>query len=313
MNYIFNDNFLKISDKEIINKIDNTGFFFFENAIKKEYLDNIIGDLSKKNFGINDNHVTPVRTRTQYYFTNALAASRDYFNLITSDKFLSLAKNKFDDNFRLKCHRYYETIYGHHMTWHADNIDNKGIIHENDGLIFIIYVDDVFDGEFQLIKDTNLKENHSERKLNYSSDKFIDENFKDKIVSFKGKAGSIIIYDTWHLHRAKPIKNKKFTRKSIFMQIDKSMRNSEKIVLTPDFISKEQIKDQSLMTYLGFGEQSDFPSAPIASYKNLPTKFLLNLINKSMLAVVKNLIKIIIKKILPQDLFLKITLNKNKK
>ena len=164
MSHIFNDNFLKINEEEIIDKIDVTGFFF-ENAIKEGYLNNIISDLSIKKFGINDNHVTPVRTRTQYYFTNALANYRDYFNLITSNKFLSLAKRKFNNNFRLKCHRYYETMYGHHMTWHADNVDNKGNIHENDGLIFIIYVDDVFDGEFQLIKDTNLKENHSERKL----------------------------------------------------------------------------------------------------------------------------------------------------
>ena len=194
--------------KEIIDEIENTGYFFLENAIRKDHLDQIILDLSDKNFGLNNNFITPVWAKTQYYFTNALATSQAYFNLITSSKFLSIAKSKFNNNFRLKCHRYYETMFGHHMVWHADNVDNQGNVHENDGLIFIMYVNDVFDGEFQLIKETNLKENHSERKLNYSSDKFVEKNFQDKIISFKGKAGSIIIYDTWHLHRAKPIKSK---------------------------------------------------------------------------------------------------------
>lgn len=312
MNNIFNNSFLEIKEQDIINKIDNTGFFFFESAVKKDYLDQIIFDLSKKKFGLNDNFVAPVRTKTQYYFTNALAVSQNYFNLITAKKFLSLARNKFKDNFRLKCHRYYETMYGHHMTWHADNVDNHGNVHENDGLIFIMYVNDVFDGEFQLIKDTNLKENHNERLLNYSSDKFVEKNFKDKIISFKGKAGSIIIYDTWHLHRAKPIKSKSFTRKSIFMQIDKSMRNSEKIVLTPDFISKEQLNDQDLMRYLGFGEKSDFPSAPIASYKNLPAIELIRLVNKSFVVLVKSFIRKILNKVLTQEQILKLTLKKKK-
>tara|TARA_B100000902_G_C26944170_1_gene732571 strand:- start:97 stop:693 length:597 start_codon:yes stop_codon:yes gene_type:complete len=198
------------------------------------------------------------------------------------------------------------------MTWHADNVDNQGNIHENDGLIFIIYVNDVFDGEFQLIQGTNLKENHHERKLNYSSDKFVEENFADKVVSFKGKAGSIIVYDTWHLHRAKPINNKNFIRKSIFMQIDQSMRNSEKIILTPDFINKDQIKNLELMTYLGFGEKSDFPSAPIASHKNLPIKSLVGLIYKSLIVSVKNMVKTILSKILTQDQILKIVLKKKK-
>lgn len=313
MTNIFNSNFLEINEEEIISKIDTTGFFFFESAIKKEYLDQISNDLSKKNFGLNNNFVTPVKTKNQYYFTNALASSKNYFDLIISNKILSLAKKKFGNDFRLKCHRYYETYYGHHMTWHADNVDNEGNIHENDGLIFIIYVNDVFDGEFQLIKETNLKENHLERKLNYSSDNFVNKNFADKIESFKGKAGSIIIYDTWHLHRAKPIKNKNFARKSIFMQIDKSMRNAEKIILTPDFLSKDQLQDKDLTTYLGFGEKSDFSSAPTTSYKNLPSKSLISIILKSVIAGIKSIIKSVISKILTQEQILKITLKKKNK
>ena len=173
-------------------------------------------------------------------------------------------------------------------------------------------MNDVFDGEFQLIKETNLKENHLERKLNYSQIISLIKTLLIKLKVLKVKQG-IIIYDTWHLHRAKPIKNKNFARKSIFMQIDKSMRNAEKIILTPDFLSKDQLQDKDLTTYLGFGEKSDFSSAPTTSYKNLPSKSLISIILKSVIAGIKSIIKSVISKILTQEQILKITLKKKNK
>ena len=305
MEEIFNNSFLEYSAEKIINEINQNGFFFFEEAIKKDFVQKIENDLSQKEFGVNDNFATPVWTRKQYYFTHAMTKSKSYFDLITSKKYLSIAKTKFNKDFRLKCHRYYETSHGHHMTWHADNIDNTGKIHENEGLIFIAYVNDVFDGEFQLIEGTNLKNDQNERELNYNSDKFVEEHFSGRIKSFKGKAGSVVIYDTWHLHRAKPIIDKNFTRKSIFMQIDESMRNSEKILITPEFFSQENYKNEELMKYLGFGEKSDFPSDPNATYKNLPPRKMLNLISKLLISTIKNTIKMCLLKIFSHDQVLK--------
>ena len=68
MKDIFNDNFLKLKEKDIIDEIENTGYFFLENAIRKDHLDQIILDLSDKNFGLNNNFITPVWAKTQYYF-----------------------------------------------------------------------------------------------------------------------------------------------------------------------------------------------------------------------------------------------------
>ena len=47
----------------------------------------------------------------------------------------------------------------------------------------------------------------------YSKD-FVEQKYKNDIVGFKGKKGTILIYNTWGVHRAKPTSNKNFVRKS---------------------------------------------------------------------------------------------------
>ena len=46
----------------------------------------------------------------------------------------------------------------------------------------------------------------------YTKD-FIEQKYKNDIVGFKGKKGTILIYNTWGVHRAKPTSNKNFVRK----------------------------------------------------------------------------------------------------
>ena len=96
MEEIFNNSFLEYSAEKIINEINQNGFFFFEEAIKKDFVQKIENDLSQKEFGVNDNFATPVWTRKQYYFTHAMTKSKSYFDLITSKKYLSIAKTKFN-------------------------------------------------------------------------------------------------------------------------------------------------------------------------------------------------------------------------
>ena len=66
------------------------------------------------------------------------------------------------------------------------------------------------DGEFQYIKGSHIwsgKNTHHD----YSA-KFIEQNYEKDIVGFKGKKGTILIYNSWGVHRAKPTKNKNFAR-----------------------------------------------------------------------------------------------------
>ena len=288
---IFNKKFLEIDKVSIIDNVNKNGFFFFEEALNQKFVQKIEEELSNKDFGLNVNTTNPVYTKAQYFFSNAMTASKEYFNLITSEKIFSIAKTKYNKDFRLKAQRYYETKYGNYMPWHADNVDNNGVLHKNDGLIMIIYINDVFDGEFQLIEGSNLKIEENKRDVNYIADKYVEENYKDNIKSFKGKSGSIIIYDTWHFHRAKPIKDKNFVRKSIFLQIDNSDRNAEKLLLTPDFFNEEKFKNIELLKFLGFGNVSDFASIPAGTIKNLPNKQIIKLTKLLSLTIIKNIIK----------------------
>lgn len=297
---MFSKNFLDLNNEDIVKEINVNGFFCCTEAVNSNIVEKLEEELSGKEFGVNKNYVSPVYCNDQYFFTNAMAYSKTYFDLITSYKLRSISRIKFKNYFRLKCQRYYETFFGHHMNWHADNVDNDGKIHNNDGLIFIIYVNDVFDGEFQLIQNTNLEKDISQRTINYT-DAFVDKNYKSQIRNFKMKKGSIIIYDSWHIHRAKPISNSKYKRKSIFFQVDANEKNAEKLLLNPQFFNRDLENDKELFSYLGFGAQTCFAPVPNTSIVFLPVKKNLKLINELLVAAVKKSAKNFVKKFLTYD------------
>ena len=139
MNNLFSKEFNELDPSKIINEVNSKGYFFYPEAVNLNTVKKIEKDLSNQKIEINNNFVSPVWKNNQYFFTHALAASKTYYELVTSKKFRLIAKEKFQKYFRLKCHRYYETYPSHHMNWHADNVDNDGKVHENNGLIFIIY------------------------------------------------------------------------------------------------------------------------------------------------------------------------------
>ena len=310
MNDLFTKNFLEFDSINIVNEIKKNGFFSYSEAIKSHAVERIEKDLSKKQFGVNYNYVSPVHHDDQYFFTHAMACSKTYFDLITSNKFRSIARLKFKNYFRLKCHRYYETFFGHHMNWHADNVDNDGKVHDNDGLIFIIYINDVLDGEFQLIQNTNLEKDISQRTYNYT-DEFIQKNYKNQIKNFKMKKGSIIIYDSWHIHRAKPILNNDYIRKSIFFQIDSNKNNAEKLLLNPEFFDEISKNNEELFSYLGFGVRSCFMPVPISSIAVLPATKKLKLIYELFTTAIKKSVKKSIMKFMTHDQILKYRNKKN--
>ena len=102
-----------------------------------------------------------------------------------------LLLNYFDSQFRLKAFRYYENFGGQKMQWHTDNKavpNTQDLVQKNTkvlGLIFIVYLSDVDDGEFQYIQGSHLWS--SKNSFKDYSNKYIIDNFSDKIVSFKKK------------------------------------------------------------------------------------------------------------------------------
>jgi hypothetical protein len=268
---IFSSEFLKVDPADVSTSIRELGYFCFPSAVKPAFLGRLDEELAAHVPSANLNDVAPVWFNEQYFFPHALACSNSYFQYVTASFLRSICRAKFGRQFRLKCHRYYETGPGHSMEWHADNVTNEGTVTDVDGLIFILYVNDVNDGEFQLVSNSFKDRKSGIWSYNYTN-KYIDETFSSKIKSFKMPAGSIIVYDTYGIHRAKPIVSKSFTRKSIFFQVDTSPDHAEKILLNPAFISE---RDSELLDYLGFGQKHDFPANPPSSLRDVPLKPLL--------------------------------------
>jgi hypothetical protein len=79
--------------------------------------------------------------------------------------------------------------------------------------------------------------------------------------------GSLIIYDTAGIHRAKPYKKNNFTRKSLFFSIDATDENSENILVNTKFL-KNTNKD--IENLLGFGKDSSYSSYPKTNLNKLP-------------------------------------------
>jgi hypothetical protein len=268
---MFSADFLAVDPREITRSIDEKGYYAFPGALTAEFLAQLQSQLGAHRPTLNHNDVAPVWLHEQYFFPHALACSKAYFDYVTAAPLRAVCAERFRAGFRLKCHRYYETGPGHSMEWHADNVTNEGVVTDSDGLIFILYVNDVADGEFQLVADSYRDRKSGEWTYNYTNEQ-IEREFGDKVTSFRMPAGSLIVYDTYGIHRAKPIVSRTFVRKSIFFQVDHSDDFAEKLLLNPAFFDR---RDDALLDYLGFGKPQDFPANPRSTVKDVPVKHLL--------------------------------------
>jgi len=199
-----------------------------------------------------------------------LAVSKSFFNYCTNRKVLDICSEYMGAAFRLKALRYYENFGGQAMQWHTDNryydgSKKDGTTTNTPGLIFLSYISDVDDGEFQYIRGSHKWS--LENKYNDYSIDFVEKNYKNDIVGFKKPRGSIVIYNTYGVHRAKPSKNKNFIRKSLFFQVDKELEHSEPILVKTEFMSKF---DDRLKMYLGFGKKAGMDLYPNTSLETLP-------------------------------------------
>jgi len=256
--------FQKIDAEIIVKELKEKGFFSFKNAITNEVVNKIQQDSTKSKLNLNNSKISGLYYERQYFLTNLLTTSKEFYDFATSKLVFKICKNFLGNTFRLKCQRYYETYGGHHMQWHTDNKDDRGPANIK-GLIFIFYTEDVNDGQFQFIEGSHTWSG----KKAYSdySDAFIEKNYKDKIVDFKLPRGSLVIYNTYGIHRAKPVSNKSFSRKSVFFQVDNELSNAEPIILDTKFVT--EINNEIAM-FLGFGKPSNYDAYPTTSLKTLP-------------------------------------------
>ena len=263
---IFNDEFTKIDLNIILGEIKEKGYFSFDDAVTSSFVEQILNDVKAKGKSFNSNKITGVdfSPGNQFFLTHMMAVSKSFYDFCTHQHILNFCKKFFKDKFRVKAFRYYENYGGQKMQWHTDNKTQSSKI-DNKGLILIVYLSDVFDGEFQFIEGSHKWSNNNN--LNDYNDSFINNNHSNKIISFKKKSGSIVIYDTYGIHRAKPSNDKNFVRKSLFIQIDENLD-----VATPIYINTEFLDNYNnqLKNYLGFGLKAKENIYPNTSMKTLP-------------------------------------------
>ncbi len=268
---VFTQEFLNCDNTKIVNEIKTKGFFKFENALTEDFINNIIDDVKNADLSLNKNNIAGVYFThgNQFFLTHMLAASKNFYNYCTNLKVINFCKEIFGNLFRLKALRYYENFGGQHMQWHTDNRRydrDKGETHTTaPGIIFLAYLSDVEDGEFQYIEKSHIwsgENTHHDYTVDY-----VEQNFKKDVVGFKGKKGTILIYNSWGVHRAKPTNNKNFVRKTLFFQVEKDTSQSEPILLNAEFLNN--LNDDVKM-FLGFGKKATNDVYPNTDIYTMP-------------------------------------------
>ena len=281
----FSKQFEMLNNIDIAESINKNSFFSFENAVNNEILDKILNEIDLFNLKPNSLEISPVHANDGYYMSSGLAKSETLYKFLTSQKIINISKQYLGKQFRLKCHRVYSVSPGAKNPWHTDNKKYGTKVLSNKGLVFLIYLNDVFDGEFQAIKGSHLISTDYQ----YSNfDEDVIEKYKDKIVSFKYPKGSIIIFDNKAIHRAKPYFNYLWKRKSLFFQIDDNINDGEKIIINTSFLKKI---DEDIVNFLGLGRLSNMPHEPAGTkIETLNFMDILKFQKKIFLAIIKRVI-----------------------
>lgn len=272
MNTYFSQDFSGTPAENISEEISKNSFFSKESILKKDIIDKIMSETELFDLKFNSLDISPVHDHDGYYMSNGLAKSETLFKLLTSEEIINISKKYLGEKFRLKCHRVYSVSSGAKNPWHTD--DKKyGLKNENiKGLVFIIYLNDVFKGEFQAVRGSHL---YSRNFKHPNFDTHIMEKYQEDIKSFKMPKGSIVIFDNKTIHRAKPYLDYFWRRKSLFFQIDNEIEDGEKIIVKTEFINNLS-NNQTML--LGMGQPSHMPHEPSKTgFTTLNFKTILNL------------------------------------
>lgn len=256
MNSLFSQEFLNISPKEICDEISLNSFFCKKSIINDVIIEKIMAESELFDLKFNSLEISSVHDHDGYYMSNGLAKSKTLFELLTSKEISEISRKYLGEKFRLKCHRVYSVNSGAKNPWHTDDKKYGKKNQKIKGLVFIIYLNDVYDGEFQAVKGSHLFSSNYEYP---NFDTYTMKKFKDKITSFKMPKGSIVIFDNKTIHRAKPYLNFFWRRKSLFFQIDNEIEDGEKIIVNTEYI-KNLSESQSI--FLGMGLPSKMPHEP---------------------------------------------------
>src|ERR1700730_1804406 len=272
---MFSAEFRGTSQSAILDAIKANGYFAAENVLSAEALERMDQEVGPMEVTLNKNHVPAVVYKNQRYLTHCLAHSRTIYELMTCDELFSIMRGYFREQFRLTDQRVYVTEAGEKMQWHVDNKLDSSVQTGYPGLIFIFYLCDVTDGQFQIVKNSHCwSRSHAQADFLDSS---IESVHKDDIVDFKMPKGSAIIYTTDMVHRAAPVRNKGWERKSLFFQVERKEQGGEPILVNTSFLGELSHEKKF---FLGFGAVPEYQIYPQTDISTMKAKQLLSMAAK---------------------------------
>lgn len=218
------------------------------------------------NLEVNANDVSVVITKGgQRFLTHCLARSAAAFEIVCSDFILQLAERLLGASFRLIAKRIYSTPPNFHMQWHTDADLRQTPRGDCPALTFILYLTDVVDGEFELIKKSD-RWDPQQLGLNDGveiSDEFVEKNFAEQVRRFPMNRGGMIIYNARVVHRATPMRTVSSPhRKSLYFQINRGQACGEPILVNTEFLHMLDARRQMLLGFSGRLNAPSFPSPP---------------------------------------------------
>lgn len=262
---MFSGAFIQVPASEIISSIQRNGYFTMECVLEPDCVDTILNDVNHLQFKVNENHCPVVMTRTQSFCNHFLARSGTAFRVLTSEAVTEICQRALGPVYRMVGKRIYETRSNHYMQFHSDVGSQPAAPLQIDGVGFIFYLCDTYDGEWQTITGSH-EWGESYVGSRENDDELIAKH-KDHIRSFPMPKGSLIVYNGRMLHRAKPIENDTFSRISMFMQVNRNASTGEPILVDMGYL--DGLSDQA-KTLLGYGKVATSPPWPQTTEKSLP-------------------------------------------
>jgi len=268
---LFEPDLLSLGHGSISDQVAKSGVFTIEKGLKQSTVDRILAELGSMDIRLNENDVGPVLTPTQAFFTHFMARSKTAYDVVTSDLTLGVC-SRLMKNYALAGKRIYTTKVGMHMQWHCDIEAPCTDPYDVDATVFIYYLTDVADGEWQYVAGSHLLgENFVGGR---DMDKVIESRFANDIRSVPGRRGTIVIYNGRTFHRAKPMSSGSPPRTSLFFQVNKDIAGSEPILLNAAFLEN---LDEQRKKFLNFGNAPQMPVFPKTDIYNIGTSDLMRL------------------------------------
>ncbi|GAB2580803.1 phytanoyl-CoA dioxygenase family protein [Spirosoma areae] len=284
---------------------DGRGFIIFENALSETTLSRIRATINLNEYLVNNNFVGVVHAQRMNFHSHTLAVSKDCYDIVTNEKVRTICNHFFKAPHKLSNQRIFETHTKAHMPWHTDNNLQSGNTftgkHTLPGLLFLLYLSDVSDtNPFQLIPDSHKwSAKHNER---FFADEYIEQDYADHIVTVRAPKGTFVICNTHLIHRAEPFNRPGFKRLTYLFQVDALSEahpeHGEKLLINPSFVDDTS---PGVLSYLGFGLESNYPTFPQTSVSSMLPHDLWLLQKSIFPKAVHSLLFSVIKSLIPSN------------